>query len=103
MFDCYFFQQLKPLPPAQQWIWLLPLVVKQVSLSNTDADDNAPTKTFTFTLDEQVNTQLVYPYETRFLQADGTLLIDENDYSTRLANGETVYITCLVGCTNHCG
>ena len=54
-------------------------------------------------LDEDGNIQMVYEYETRFLQADGTLLTDEADYQTRLANGETVYIACFVGCTYHCG
>ena len=47
--------------------------------------------------------QMVYPYDTRFLQADGTLLVDQTDYETRLANGESVYIACFVGCTYHCG
>ena len=46
---------------------------------------------------------MVYEYETRFLQSDGTLLTDEADYQTRLANGETVYIACFVGCTYQCG
>mgnify|MGYP000689744500 FL=1 len=46
---------------------------------------------------------MVYPLETRFLQADGTLLTDEADYTTRLGNGEEVYIACFVGCTYHCG
>ncbi len=54
-------------------------------------------------LDPDGNIQMVYPLETRFLQADGTLLTDEADYQTRLANGETVYIACFVGCTYHCG
>ena len=54
-------------------------------------------------LDEDGNVQMVYKYETRFLQADGTQLTDEADYNTRLANGESVYIACFVGCTYHCG
>ena len=54
-------------------------------------------------LDENGSQQMVYPLETRFLQADGTLLTDEADYNTRLGNGETVYIACFVGCTYHCG
>ena len=54
-------------------------------------------------LDPDGNIQMVYPYDTRFLQADGTLLVDQTDYETRLANGEAVYIACFVGCTYHCG
>jgi hypothetical protein len=54
-------------------------------------------------LDENGNQQMVYKYETRFLQADGTQLLDETDYNTRLGNGEAVYIACFVGCTYHCG
>ena len=54
-------------------------------------------------LDENGNTQQVYKYETRFLDASGNLLIDEADYNTRLGNEESVYIACFVGCTYHCG
>jgi hypothetical protein len=54
-------------------------------------------------LDSEGAQQMVYKYETRFLQADGTQLVDEADYNTRLANGESVYIACFVGCTYHCG
>ena len=54
-------------------------------------------------LDPDGNIQMVYPYDTRFLQADGTLLVDQTDYETRLANGESVYIACFIGCTYHCG
>ena len=54
-------------------------------------------------LDPGGGIQMVYPLETRFLQSDGTQLTDEADYTTRLANGESVYIACFVGCTYHCG
>jgi hypothetical protein len=54
-------------------------------------------------LDEQGNQQMVYPLETRFLDASGNLLVDEADYNIRLGNGESVYIACFVGCTYHCG
>jgi hypothetical protein len=54
-------------------------------------------------LDTDGNIQMVYQYQTRFLQADGTLLVDQTDYETRLNNGESVYIACFVGCTYHCG
>ena len=54
-------------------------------------------------LDADGNQQMVYPFETRFLQADGTRLT-EADYKTKLEAGdESVYIACFVGCTYHCG
>ena len=53
-------------------------------------------------LDSTGNQQLVYPFDTRFLLSDGTQ-ITESNYTTRLANGESVYIACFVGCTYHCG
>ena len=53
-------------------------------------------------LDSEGNQQQVYPYETRFLLTDGTQ-ITETEYTTRLANSESVYIACFVGCTYHCG
>jgi hypothetical protein len=53
-------------------------------------------------LDSSGNQQLVYPFTTRFLLADGTQ-ITESDYTTRLGQGESVYIACFVGCTYHCG
>ena len=53
-------------------------------------------------LDSEGNQQQVYPFETRFLLADGTQ-ITETEYTTRLTNNESVYIACFVGCTYHCG
>ena len=53
-------------------------------------------------LDENNNQQMVYEHDTRFLLPDGTQ-IPEEDYNTRLGNGETVYVACFVGCTYHCG
>ncbi len=54
-------------------------------------------------LDSEGNQQMVYPLDTRFLLADGTQLVDEADYTTRLGNGEEVFIACFAGCTYHCG
>ena len=54
-------------------------------------------------LDSEGNQQYVYKYETRFLDSQGNLLVDENDYNDRLTNEEEVYIACFVGCTYHCG
>ena len=53
-------------------------------------------------LDASGNQQMVYPLETRFLEADGSQ-ITEAQYTSKLANGENVYIACFVGCTYHCG
>ena len=44
-----------------------------------------------------------YEYDTRFLNADATLIATEAEYNTKKANGENVYISCFVGCTYHCG
>ena len=65
-----------------------------------DADGNV---LYEDDLDSEGNQQMVYPLDTRFLLADGTQLVDEADYTTRLGNGEDVYIACFVGCTYHCG
>ena len=46
--------------------------------------------------------QMIFPLETRFLQADATQ-ITETEYNTKLSAGESVYIACFVGCTYHCG
>ena len=77
----------------------------------TDADGNTTTEIdydangdvqYEDDLDENGNQQMVYPLETRFLEADGTQITEE-DYTSRLGNGENVYIACFVGCTYHCG
>ena len=73
-----------------------------VTTRNIDYDSNGDVQ-YEDDLDSSNNQQMVYPLETRFLQADGTLLTDESDYTTRLGNGESVYIACFVGCTYHCG
>jgi hypothetical protein len=53
-------------------------------------------------LDEDGNQQMIYPFETRFLQADATEITEE-EYNTKLEAEESVYIACFVGCTYHCG
>ena len=45
---------------------------------------------------------MIYPFETRFLQADATEITEE-EYNIKLAAEEEVYIACFVGCTYHCG
>lgn len=54
-------------------------------------------------LDLSGNQVYEYKFDTRFLDASANILIDEEDYLTRLNNGENVYIACFVGCTYHCG
>jgi len=54
-------------------------------------------------LDQNGQQQMVYEYDTRFLNADGTLIATETEYNTKKANGENVYIAQFVGCTYHCG
>ena len=72
-----------------------------VTTTAIDYDSNGDVQ-YENDLDENNNQQMVYPLDTRFLQADGTQ-ITESDYTTRLGNGESVYIACFVGCTYHCG
>lgn len=43
-----------------------------------------------------------YPYERRFLDVQGNRLTQE-EYDTKLANGEQVFVAAYVGCTYHCG
>jgi len=80
-------------------------------ISTTDSNGNTTTEIdydaygdvqYEDDLDENGNQQMVYPLETRFLEADGTQITEE-EYNTRLGNGENVYIACFVGCTYHCG
>ena len=54
-------------------------------------------------LDANGNQQMEYKYDTRFLNADGTIIATEAEYNTKKANGENVYIAQFVGCTYHCG
>ena len=54
-------------------------------------------------LDENNQQQIVYKYDTRFLNADGSLITTEEEYTTKKNAGENVYIACFVGCTYHCG
>ena len=80
-------------------------------ISTTDTSGNAITEIdydangdvqYEDDLDASGNQQMVYPLETRFLEADGTQITEEQ-YTDKLANGENVYIACFVGCTYHCG
>lgn len=54
-------------------------------------------------LDENGNQILDYKYNTRFLDNSANIIETEEEYRTRLNNGESLYIACFVGCTYHCG
>jgi hypothetical protein len=54
-------------------------------------------------IDANGQQQMEYEYDTRFLNADGSIIATEAEYNTKKANGENVYISCFVGCTYHCG
>jgi hypothetical protein len=54
-------------------------------------------------LDLSGNQIYEYPYDTRFLLPDGTILDSEEEYHSRKANGEEVFIACFVGCVYYCG
>lgn len=55
------------------------------------------------TLDLSGNPFYGYKYVTRFLLPDGTILDTEEEYHSRKANGEDVFIACFVGCVYYCG
>ena len=74
---------------------------KTKTISNMDYDDNGDVQ-YEDDLDADGNQQMIYPFETRFLQEDATQ-ITEMEYNTKLAAGESVYFACFVGCTYHCG
>lgn len=54
-------------------------------------------------LDTSGNIIMCYPLDTRFVDANGILLSGEDEYHTRKANGEEVFIACFVGCVYYCG
>jgi hypothetical protein len=71
------------------------------SISNIDYDAQGNVQ-YEDDLDSTGTLQMVYNYDTRFLQPDGTQ-ITEDEYTTKVGLNETVYIACFVGCTYHCG
>ena len=71
------------------------------SYTDIDYDSNGDIQ-YEDDLDDNGNQQMIYPFETRFLQADATQITEE-EYNIRLQAGESVYIACFVGCTYHCG
>lgn len=63
-------------------------------------------------LDENGNQQLVYKYDTRFIDLQGNILKDsdgnnleltQEELDLRISNGEQINVACFVGCTYHCG
>ena len=81
-------------------------VPKKETLSKTEQNivyDNNGDIMFEYDLDASGNQIMEYLFETRFLDENTNILIDEDEYNTRLSAGENVYIACFVGCTYHCG
>ena len=74
---------------------------KTKTVTEIDYDSNGDVQ-YEDDLDEDGNQQMIYPFETRFLLPDATQITEE-EYNTKLAAGEQVYIACFVGCTYHCG
>jgi hypothetical protein len=54
-------------------------------------------------LDTSGNIIMCYPLDTRFVDANGILLSGEDEYHSRKANDEDVYIASFVGCVYYCG
>tara|TARA_B110000238_G_scaffold192082_1_gene227003 strand:+ start:3841 stop:5823 length:1983 start_codon:yes stop_codon:yes gene_type:complete len=71
------------------------------TLTDIDYDANGDVQ-YDDDLDDNGAQQMIFPLETRYLQADATQ-ITETEYNTKLEAGEPVYIACFVGCTYHCG
>ena len=77
--------------------------INNVTTTAIDYDSNGDVQ-YENDLDSSNNQQMVYKYDTRFLDSNGNELSGgESDYTTRLGNGESVYIACFLGCTYHCG
>ena len=74
----------------------------QVIGTDLDFDENGNVQ-YEDDLDANGQQQMEYEYDTRFLNADGSIIATEAEYNTKKANGENVYISCFVGCTYHCG
>ena len=74
---------------------------KTKTISNIDYDANGDLQ-YEDDLDADGNQQMIYPFETRFLLQDATQITEE-EYNTKLADDESVYLACFVGCTYHCG
>ena len=81
-------------------------IVKQLDSSNVSYTDifydNNGDVNYEDVLDENGNPIMIFPFKTRFLQADARQ-ITEAEYKTKISSGENVYIACFVGCTYHCG
>jgi len=64
-------------------------------------DDNGMLQ-WTNELDGSGNIVYEYPYNLRYLDLSGNRY-SKDDYDTKIANNEEVYIAAYVGCTYHCG
>ena len=73
-----------------------------VEKTEIDYDENGDFQ-YVNDLDEEGNVQMDYKYDTRFLNADGSIIPTEEEYKTKLDNSEEVYIAQFVGYTYHYG
>jgi predicted nucleic acid-binding Zn-ribbon protein len=78
------------------------VIVNEYNLKEYIYDNNGNLQ-YDNDLDENGNIQYDYEYDTRFLDENANILSGEEEYLSRLNNGENVYIACFVGCTYHCG
>ena len=85
-------------------------IKKQIPLVNYDENNNQILQNdsngylkYTDYRDSLGDVKYDYIYETRFIDADGNVLANQDEYFNRLYNNENVYIACFVGCTYHCG
>ena len=96
--DCDFNPQLQPSE----------IILKQETLDASGntiyenvLDDNGMLQ-WTNELDGSGNIVYEYPYNLRYLDLSGNRY-SKDDYDTKTANNEEVYIAAYVGCTYHCG
>jgi len=96
--DCDFNPQLQPSE----------IILKQETLDASGntiyenvLDDNGMLQ-WTNELDGIGNIVYEYPYNLRYLDLSGNRY-SKDDYDTKIANNEEVYIAAYVGCTYHCG
>ena len=81
---------------------LTKIVKQKIKITNNNIYNSNNQIEYEDDLDSEGNQQMIFPFETRFLQADATQITEE-EYNTKLAAEEEVYIACFVGCTYHCG
>lgn len=94
-------------------VFSLTKIKKQIVKASADAsgnisihynEDNTDYEYHDFTDKETNEVIYKYPFKTRFLFKTGIELEGgEEEYHSRKANGEEVFIACFVGCVYYCG